>query len=294
MNLAKYDEWKDTDAVKVLIYFLDSVVSESLEKLEAMRDSNDREKRMTFHFMERAYRFMKRHRALGAGSLAYHTMLQEKGIPFESQEARDLNIEVHKKLQEDSHKASQELAEMFGEPELLKGYGMRNTTTTAIAPTKSSSAILGGVSQGIEPIFSNYYIADLAKAKVEMKNKDLQSVLQKYGKDNVDTWQSISKQDGSVQHLHFLTEREKATFKTFYEISPEEIIDQASQRQVYIDQSQSLNLAIGSHYSPKQVNALMYRAWESGVCSLYYQHGVNASKQLANGRNQEECVACSA
>jgi ribonucleoside-diphosphate reductase alpha chain len=231
MNLSKYDEWKDTDAVKLMIYFLDAIVTESIEKLERMRDSEDRERNMEFYFMQRAYQFMKNHRALGLGVLGYHTMLQQKNVPFSSEEARALNKEVHESIQQSAEEATKELADMFGEPEVLKGYGKRNTTLTAIAPTKTSSAILGGVSQGIEPIFSNCYIADFAKAKVTKKNEELRKVLQKHGKDTEEVWSSIIKSDGSVQHLDFLTDHEKAVFLTFYEIAPEEIIDQAADRQ---------------------------------------------------------------
>lgn len=293
MNLKTYDYWKNTDAVETLVYFLDSVVSESIEKLEAMRDSGDPEKEMTFFFMKRAYRFMKRHRSLGMGTLAYHTMLQDKGIPFESQEARELNKEVHKFIQEKAYKASEELAALLGEPEVLEGYGRRNTTLMAIAPTKSSSLIAGGVSQGIEPLFSNYYIADFAKLKVAVKSEALVKVLQTYGKDNADVWESISKNDGSVAHLDFLTEHEKNVFKTMQEISTLEIINQCADRQEFIDQSQSLNIMVHPDTPVKEINKMMYHAWERGVVSLYYQYNLNASKQLATGR-KEDCEACSA
>lgn len=293
MNLKKYDDWKDTDAVETLVYFLDSVVTESLEKLEAMRDSEDHEKETTFFFMKRAYRFMKRHRALGMGVLAYHTMLQDKMIPFESGEARELNKEVHKVIEEKAYKASKELAGLFGEPEVLEGYGRRNTTLMACAPTKSSSLLAGGVSQGIEPLFSNYYIADFAKLKVEVKSSALEKLLQEYGKDTPDVWDSISKNDGSVQHLDFLSEHEKNVFKTMQEISPKEIIDHAADRQVYYDQSQSLNIMVHPSMPVKEINSLMYYAWERGVVSLYYQYNLNASKQLATGR-KDDCVACEA
>lgn len=290
MNLRKYDEWKDTDAVETLVYFLDSVITESLEKLDAMQESDDHEKQMTAFFMKRAYRFMKRHRALGMGVLAYHTMLQDKMIPFESEDARRLNKEVHELIQSKAYKASGELARIFGEPEVLEGYGRRNTTLMACAPTKSSSLLAGGVSQGIEPLFSNYYIADFAKLKVEVKSEALEKVLENYGRNTPDVWDSVSKNDGSVNHLNFLSDREKDVFKTMQEISPKEVIDQAADRQVYYDQSQSLNIMIHPSMPVKEINSLMYHAWERGVVSLYYQYNLNASKQLATGRS--ECSSC--
>lgn len=292
MNLVKYDGWKDTDAVETLIYFLDTLVSESIEKLEAMRDSGDHEQEMSFFFMKRAHRFLTRHRALGLGTLGYHSMLQDRMIPFASQEARDLNIEMHKLISEKADKASRQMAEEYGEPEVMKGYGRRHTTLTAIAPTKSSSNILGGVSQGIEPIFSNYYIADLAKLKVEVKSEALERVLQKHGKDIPDVWNYINKQDGSVQSLEFLSDYEKEVFKTLQEISPFEIVDHAADRQKYIEQAQSLNIMVHPDMPVKQINALMYHAWERGVISLYYQYNLNASKAFAKSGN--DCVSCEA
>jgi ribonucleoside-diphosphate reductase alpha chain len=291
MNLAKYDEWKDTDAVETLVMFLDSVVTENLEKLEAMRDSGDKEKTVTFMFMERAYRFLKNHRALGLGTLGLHTALQQRMYPFASKEAKDFNKEVHKTISKRAYKASEELANMFGEPSVLKGYGRRNTTLMAIAPTKSSSEIAGGVSQGIEPIFSNYYIKDLAKVKVEMKNPALKEVFKKYGKDNFDTWNSVLEKDGSVQHLDFLTDEEKEVFLTISEIDVKNVLEQAADRQKYVDQSQSLNIMIDPDMSAKEINRLMFYAWENGIKSLYYQYNLNASKQLATGR-KDECLSC--
>ena len=291
MNLNKYDEWKDTDAVEVLTYFLDSVVEEFLLKLEALRDHEESDKRMLFNFMEKAYKFAKRHRALGLGTLGWHYLLQSKMLPFESEEAMALNKEVHSVIQERSWKASKELAEIFGEPEILKGYGRRNTTLTAIAPTKSSSYILEQTSQSIEPELSNYYIKDLSKVKVTVINPYLVKVLQAHGMDNDEVWSSIRKKDGSVQHLDFLTDREKEVFKTFGEIDPYKIIEQAADRQAYVDQAQSLNLMISSKMETREINQLYLYAWEMGVKSLYYQKSTNAAQEAARDR---ACAACEA
>lgn len=293
INLAKYDEWKDTDAVETLVYFLDAVNEEFISKLEILRDSTDKEDNHKFFFMERAYNFAKNHRAVGAGVLGWHSLLQSKMYSFESKEAAKLNVEVFKLIQNKSIKASKELAEMFGEPEVLKGCGMRNTCVNAVAPTVSSSFILGQVSPSIEPMMSNYYIKDLAKLKAEMKNPELKKLLESKGKDTKETWDSISKADGSVQHLEFLTEHEKDVFLTFKEISPEVIINQAAIRQDYIDQGQSLNLLLTSDMKVKEVNKLIIDAWKLGIKSLYYQHSVNASREFLRSRNSS-CVACEA
>src|SRR5690625_1997404 len=253
MNLLHYDEWKDTDAVETMIYFLDAVMSEFIDKLEYMRDSNEQEERQAFYFMERAYNFAVDNRALGLGALGWHSYLQSKMIPFESLDASKLNAWIFRDIQEKAEKASKELADLFGEPEVLKGYGRRNSTLTAVAPTTSSAFILGQVSQSIEPTWSNNYVKDVAKAKVTIRNPYLKKVLAKYGRDNRETWNNIRDHDGSVQQLDFLTDHEREVFKTFSEIDQYVILDQAAIRQQFIDQSQSLNLMINSDVSAKEI-----------------------------------------
>lgn len=291
MNLLHFDEWKDTDAVETMIYFLDAVISEFISDLEDMRDSEEAEKRNAFTYMERAYNFAKDHRALGLGTLGWHSYLQSKMIPFESVEASQLNVRIARLMQKKSLKASKELAELFGEPELLKGYGRRNTTTQAIAPTTSSAFILGQVSQSIEPIWSNIYVKDVAKAKVTIRNPYLKKVLESYGKDNRETWNSIRSNDGSVQHLDFLTEHEKEVFKTFSEIDQYVVLDQAALRQQFIDQGQSLNIMVNPKMSAKEINDLYIFAWKNKIKTLYYQHSTNAAQQFSKDKT---CVDCEA
>ena len=291
MNLLHYDEWKDTDAVETMVYFLDAVMTEFLEKLEAMRDSDKKEEREAFVMMERAYNFAKDNRALGLGALGWHSYLQSKMIPFESLDASKLNAWIFRDIQEKALKASQELAELFGEPEILKGYGRRNTTLTAVAPTTSSAFILGQVSQSIEPIWSNIYVKDVAKAKVTIRNPYLKKTLAKYGKDDRETWNDIRNHDGSVQHLDFLSEHEKEVFKTFSEINQYVIIDQAAIRQQFIDQSQSLNIMVNPDMPAKEINDLHLFAWRNGVKTLYYQHGTNAAQQFSKDKI---CIMCEA
>jgi len=291
MNLLHYDEWKDTDAVETMIYFLDAVMTEFITKLEVLRDSDEEESRQAFYFMERAYNFAKRHRALGLGALGWHSYLQSKMIPFESLDASKLNAWIFRDIQEKALKASKELADIFGEPEVLKGYGRRNSTMTAVAPNTSSAFILGQVSQSIEPIWSNNYVKDVAKAKVTIRNPYLKEVLAKYGKDNRETWNNIRDHDGSVQQLDFLTDHEREVFKTFSEIDQYVILDQAAIRQQFIDQSQSLNLMINPDTSAKEINDLYLFAWRNGVKTLYYQHGTNAAQQFSKDKI---CMMCEA
>jgi len=295
MNVLHYDEWKDTDAVEVMTMFLDVVVTELLTKIEDLRDNGTIEGRRAFFYLEKAYNFSKRQRALGLGVLGWHSLLQSKGLAFDTRETARLNVEVFKHIKEKSYKASEKLAEMFGEPEYLKGYGRRNVTLNAVAPTTSSAFILGQVSQSIEPIWSNCYVKDVAKMKVTIKNPVLKDLLITMGKDTKDVWNSIKQADGSVQHLEFLSDDQKDVFRTFAEINQSSIVNQAAVRQTYIDQSQSLNLMISPDMATKDVNKLLIEAWQLGVKTLYYQHSMNSAQAFARkklGLNDLQCVAC--
>ena len=280
MNLLHYDKWKDTDAVKTAVYFLDAVMSEFIEKAKVIPK------------MEKAVRFAERHRALGLGVLGWHSYLQSHMIPFDGFEAMMKNAEIFKHIREESYQGSKELAELLGEPELLKGYGRRNTTLMAVAPTKSSSFILGQVSQGVEPIKANLFIKDTAKVKTVFKNPFLEKLLAERDKDTPEVWESINKAGGSVAHLDFLTPREKDVFKTFEEINQMSIIQQAAQRQQFIDQGQSINLSIHPDTPLKDINALYLQAMELGVKGIYYQF----SKSAAQSFNREllQCSSCEA
>lgn len=287
MNLRHYKEWKDTDAVETLVMFLDTVISDFLARLESLRDNEDPQKQSAFYFMQRAYKFASEHRALGLGVLGWHTFLQENNIAFESKEAMELNKEIFKLINEKSYNASEQLAKEYGEPEILKGYGRRNTTLIAIAPTTSSAFILGQVSQSIEPIMSNAFVKDVDKMKVTIKNPTLEKLLEEKGMNTTETWNSIRDNDGSVQHLDGLTDHEKMVFRTFSELDQKIIIDQASDRQKFIDQAQSLNLMIDPTMPTKDLNALYLYAWEKGVKTLYYQHSMNAAQQFGRKKLQE-------
>ncbi len=278
INLEYYDDWKDTDAVQTAIWFLDAVMEEFIQKSAGKP------------YMERTHNFSRRHRALGLGVMGYHAYLQKNSIAFESMEAKQFNVKAFSGIQKEALAASAQLAEAYGEPEVLEGYGRRNTTVMAVAPTTSSSSILGQTSPGIEPYSSNYYKVGLSKGNFMRKNKFLKALLIDKGMDNEETWHSILLKNGSVQHLEGLTEHEKNVFKTFREINPLEIIIQASTRQKYIDQSQSLNLNIPPQLPAREVNSLMIEAWRLGVKSLYYQRSSSVAQEMAN--RFQECVSC--
>lgn len=289
MNLLHYDKWKNTDAVETLTYFLDAVMEEFITKLEVYKNSTDRDDQLTFTFMEKAYNFAKDNRALGLGALGWHSLLQSKMLPFDSEEAFKLNSEIFKTIKDKSYKASEELAKLFGEPAVLKGYGRRNTTLNAIAPTTSSAFILGQVSQGIEPIWSNSYVKDIAKIKTTIKNPFLVDLLEEKGQNTTEVWRSIRDYDGSVQHLDFLSENEKDVFKTYPEIDQNVIVYQAANRQNHIDQGQSINVMVHPDMPIKDVNKIYITAWKLGVKSMYYQHSMNAAQKFKQKKSCDSC-----
>jgi ribonucleoside-diphosphate reductase alpha chain len=280
MNDLMYDEWKLTDAVELMVYFLDAVMEEYIVKTESIP------------FMEHARNFAIRQRAIGIGRLGWHSYLQSRMIPFESFEAAQLNVIIQQTIQTRALAASKHLAILKGEPPMLVGYGRRNVTLQAIAPTTTSSFVLGQVSPSIEPLRSNYFTKDLAKGKFTYRNPFLEKLLEGYGRNDRVTWKAILERDGSVQHLDFLSDEEKQVFKTFSEISPLVVVQQAAARQKFIDQSQSLNLLIDPKTPLKDVNNLVFTAWELGVKSLYYQRGTNPAQEAAKSIMQ--CTACEA
>jgi ribonucleoside-diphosphate reductase alpha chain len=278
INLERWDELKDTDAVVTLNLFLDSVITEFIDKTADIP------------FMDSPRKFAINQRAIGIGVLGWHSLLQSKMIAFESMEAKLLNTEIFSSLRSESDDASTQMATMYGEPPLLVGYNRRNSTTLAVAPTTSSSFILGQVSPSIEPLNSNYFTKDLAKGKFTFKNPYLSKLLKSKGQDTLEVWKDVLSHGGSVQHLEFLTQDEKDVFKTFGEISQKEIVIQAAARQKFIDQGQSLNVMIPPNTKPKEVSELMIFAWQQGIKSLYYQRSANPSQELA--RSILTCSTC--
>lgn len=273
INLLHWDEIKETDAIETYVLFLNAVMDEFIQKSEHLTG------------MKRAWRFAKDHRALGLGVLGWHSLLQSKLVEFESLKAKQLNHEIFSTIQERSNEASKWCHNSLGYSSLRDGHA--NTTLVAIAPTKSSSFILGQVSMGIEPIKSNYFVKDLAKSKTVYKNPYLEEELEKYGINTPEVWQSILEKDGSVAHLDFPT---RDVFKSFIEISPKELVLQAAQRQKFIDQSQSLNLMIHPSVPAKEINKLYIYAWQEGVKTLYYQFSQSSAQSFA--REINECASC--
>ncbi|UTS52017.1 ribonucleotide reductase of class Ia (aerobic), alpha subunit [Synechococcus phage BUCT-ZZ01] len=276
MNLAKRNEWKDTDAIFVATVFLDCVAQDFIERGSKIKG------------LEKAVRFTEKGRALGLGVCGYHTYLQQEMIPFESLQAQFFNNNFFKELHDKTLEASKAMAVELGEPEWCKGYGVRNTHRTAMMPTMSTAAIMGGVSQGIEPMIGNCFVADLAGGATERVNPVFLDLMKKRGKYTKKLVREIADNHGSVQHLDWLTDEEKIVFKTAYEINQEVILRKASQRQRWICQGQSLNIFVSANESEKYIAYLHKLAIrDPNILGLYYvrsEAGVEASKGM--------CVAC--
>lgn len=281
VNLYYYDEWKkDPNFIFDMNILLDCVIQEYIEKGAKMPG------------MEKAVRFAKEHRAIGLGVTAFHTYLQMNGIAFGSLESYQKNGEIFRLLREESDKASRWMAEAWGEPKILIGYGYRNTSRMAQAPKKSTTFIDGGthlaLSEGIEPHKSNYNEKRLAKIQVTFKNKELEKVLEGYGKNKQSTWDSIADYNGSVQHLSFLSDDEKDVFRTFSEIPQLDVIQLAAQRQKFIDMGQSINLMFHPDTPAKDEIRLHLKAFDMGLKSLYYRYSINAAQEFS-----QELLTCS-
>lgn len=277
MNLANYDEWKDTDAVIVATVFLDCVVSEFLAKAK-----NKSGFRKTVNFTEKS-------RALGLGVMGFHTLLQQRSISFESLDAHFLNTEVFKHLYDKSLEASQGLAELLGEPEWCVGYGVRNSHRLAVAPTTTNALICGGVSQGIEPVVANLFNQQTSAGVLYRVNPVFLALAKERGEFTHALVKDLSETtNGSVQHLEWLTDHEKEVFKTAYEINQNTIIRLASVRQQFICQGQSLNLFFDADESEEYIMEVHKAAFlDENIKALYYMRtkaGVQASKG--------ECTAC--
>lgn len=279
LNLARWYEWKDTDLPFISIVFLDAVMEEFIEKAQNLPG------------LERAVKFAKESRALGLGVLGWHTLLQQSEIPFDSFESMILNAQIFKKIKDDAEKATKYLAEILGEPWLMKGTGRRNSHLLAIAPTVSNSVISGNVSPGIEPIPANAFVKKTAKGAFIQYNPILKAKLQELGLDNDKTWEIIVKDEGSVQNLN-IPDNLKEVFLTAREINQFAIIKQAAQRQKFIDQSQSVNLFFAANSDPKYIHKVHVMAWELGLKSLYYLRSSSVIRGDMASRSESECKAC--
>ena len=280
LNLAKYDEWKDTDTVELATYFLDGVMQEFIDKTNG-KDS-----------MIRTHRHAKKGRALGLGVMGWHTFLQQKNLPFNSIASTAWTHTIFNDIKSRAEAASRKMAEEFGEPLWCKGTGMRNTHLMAVAPTVSNSRI-NGCSAGIEPQPANVYVFNGAKGTFIVKNPELEKLLESKGKNTSKIWDQILSDDGSVQNISndILTEDEKEVYLTFAEINQLELVRQAAIRQKYIDQTQSLNLAFSPTDSPKWINQVHMEAWKLGIKTLYYLRTDSVIKGDLGSRTAE-CVSC--
>ena len=306
VNLAKYDEWKDTDLIYTATWFLDGVLEEFIQRAKNMRG------------FDNSVRSAEKGRALGLGVLGWHTYLQQKGKAFEGLPAQFETRKIFSQIKIESERASRDLANEYGEPLWCVGTGMRNTHLRAIAPTVSNSKLSGNVSPGIEPWAANVFTEQTAKGTFIRKNTELERALRKMGMNNKDTWNRILEDGGSVQGLDELdnwgyvdgklTKREdidqltiennqvdwvKDVFKTFKEINQLELVKQAGVRQQYIDQSVSLNLAFPSQASPKWINQVHLEAWKQGIKTLYYMRTESVLRgDIATRATDPDCVSC--
>jgi ribonucleoside-diphosphate reductase alpha chain len=304
LNLAKYDEWKNTDLIYTATWFLDGVLSEFIQKAKGLRG------------FENSVRSAEKGRALGLGVLGWHTYLQQSGIPFEGMTAQFETRKIFSQLKIESERASRDMATELGEPLWCKDSGFRNTHLRAIAPTVSNSKLSGNVSAGIEPWAANVFTEQTAKGTFIRKNSELIKVLRKAGINNKDTWDKILADGGSIQDIkeldswcfldgkllnctdvpegdNFKTFKVKDVFKTFKEINQLDLIKQAGVRQQYIDQSVSLNLAFPSIATPKWINQVTMEAWKQGIKTLYYMRTESVLRgDIASAAVDPLCQAC--
>ena len=306
LNLAKYDEWKDTDLIYTATWFLDGVLEEFIQRAKNMRG------------FENSVRSAEKGRALGLGVLGWHTYLQQKGMAFEGLPAQFETRKIFSQIKIESERASRDLANEYGEPLWCAGTGMRNTHLRAIAPTVSNSKLSGNVSAGIEPWAANVFTEQTSKGTFIRKNRELEKALRKIGINNKETWDKILADGGSVQDINELddwgfiagklthrnempetafTNKEidwaKDVFKTFKEINQLELVKQAGIRQQYVDQAVSLNLAFPSQASPKWINQIHIEAWKQGIKTLYYMRTESVLRgDIAMRATDPDCLSC--
>ena len=300
VNLDKYDEWKNTNLIYDATWFLDGVIEEFIQRAKNMKG------------FENSVRSAEKGRALGLGVLGWHSLLQKKGIAFESLLAQFKTREIFSKIQIETARASRALAEIYGEPLWCVGTGFRNTHLRAVAPTVSNSKLAGNCSPGIEPWAANVFTEQSAKGTFIRKNLELKKVLRKIGIDNKETWDKILEDGGSVQGLKQLdgwfydgrgriyeskenenAEKVKDVFKTFKEINQLELVRQAGIRQDYIDQSVSLNLAFPSEATPRWINQVHIEAWKRGIKTLYYMRTESVLRgDIAAAAMDPNCLSC--
>ena len=289
LNLAKYEEWKNTNLIYDATFFLDGVMEEFIQRAKGLAG------------FENAVRSAQKGRALGLGVLGWHTYLQEKGIPFEGLLSQFETRKIFSQIKIESERASMDLAETYGEPLWCVGTGMRNTHLRAVAPTVSNSKLSGNVSPGIEPWAANVFTEQSAKGTFIRKNPTLESLLEDVGLNNEEIWDKILEDGGSVQGIERLDDiligdhdiPAKEVFRTFKEINQLELVNQAGIRQQYVDQSVSLNLAFPSEATPKWLNKVHMDAWKKGVKTLYYVRTESVLRgDIAANAMDPSCLSC--
>ena len=301
LNLEKYDEWKDDkDMISDVMRFLDNVLSDFIEKAPDQ-------------FKDAKYS-AERERSVGLGVMGFHSFLQQKRIPLESVMAKSWNKKIFKNISDQVNQASKDLAEERGAcPDAAEyGFKERFSNKTAIAPTASISIICGGASPGVEPIAANSYTHKTLSGSFYVRNRYIEEILESHGKNDEETWSSITTNQGSVSHLDFLTDLEKDVFKTAFELNQKWIIELSGDRTPYISQAQSVNLFLPADVHKKELHKIHFDAWKKGLKSLYYcrsksiQRAENVndskstdvvanvykSKPTNNEPEYEECLSC--
>ncbi|MDC1280451.1 ribonucleoside-diphosphate reductase subunit alpha, partial [Pelagibacteraceae bacterium] len=302
LNLEKYDEWKDDNVmINDVMRFLDNVLTDFIN-------------RAPDQFADAKYS-AERERSVGLGVMGFHSYLQKNQIPLESVMSKVWNKKIFKNIQKNVDQASKDLASERGPcPDASDyGYNERFSNKTAIAPTASISIICGGASPGVEPVAANSYTHKTLSGSFNVRNRYLVELLEKHGKNTEEVWSGITTNQGSVSHLDFLTDLEKAVFKTAFELDQKWIIELSGDRTPYISQAQSINLFLAADVHKKELHKIHFDAWKKGLKSLYYcrsksiqrAENVNDSKStdiLANVYKQkptvekdleyEECLSC--
>jgi len=296
LNLETFEEWKnDSNFIEDVMRFLDNVLTDFISRAP---DS----------FKDAKYS-AGRERSVGLGVMGFHSFLQKNSIPLESVMSKVWNNKIFKHIQTNVDAASKKLAEERGSCPDAEEYGFKErfSNKTAIAPTASISIICGGASPGVEPIAANSYTHKTLSGSYNVKNRYLKKILEKHGKDNDETWSTITTNQGSVEHLDFLTDHEKAVFKTAFELDQKWIVELGADRTTYVSQAQSINIFLPADVHKKELHQIHFQAWKKGLKSLYYcrSKSIQRAENINNGlstkkinneskdeNNYEECLSC--
>lgn len=283
LNLTHWDEIEDNpQMIKDSFMFLDIVNEEYIKLSEGVE------------FLEKAHRSAKEKRDIGLGALGLAELFQMKGYAYGDMYSRALNNKIFSTIRKYGEEVTYEMGVKLGSPKYCEMASMvrRNASLMMIAPNKSTSFISKSTSGGFEAFMSNMFLKSLAKIQYVWKNPHLEALLESLGKNNSMVWDSIQDNNGSVQHLDFLNQREKDIFKTFSEISPKDIIDLTADRQVYVDMGQSLNLMFRKNYTMKDIYDIHKYAWEKGIKTLYYAYNSAHAALEKDGEKWDSCVSC--